>query len=246
MNMRYIDLDEILLKRENWGNRIELWTAPTLKKDFREHFFGKCWYSEALLAGHDINIDHFRPKAAVKKFEEYHFNQDLENKGYYWLVNDPKNYRGCCVFANRVTGQGGKGSHFPLRAGSPCLSNCNCQNSELPLLIDPCNQQEVCLFTFLGADIHCASNNQEDIERVAVSKILYNLDDSDIRNLRVRVWDDVSKTLDEYSASEISEKACLRKLEEAIDKRSHYSACAIACVNSLAPDEIRKKLNLVL
>ena len=71
--MRFIDLDALLQKRDRWGQADELWTNATLKQDFRNWFYNKCWYTESTLAGHDAIIDHFRPKAAVKCFEKYEY-----------------------------------------------------------------------------------------------------------------------------------------------------------------------------
>lgn len=37
--MRYINLEELLRKRNRWGNSTELWKNRTLKRDFKEYFF---------------------------------------------------------------------------------------------------------------------------------------------------------------------------------------------------------------
>ena len=55
--MRYIDLETLLAKRGNWGNSAELWKNELLKKDFRDYFNNKCWYTEVLLIGQDAHID---------------------------------------------------------------------------------------------------------------------------------------------------------------------------------------------
>ena len=36
--MRYINLKELLKKRNRWGNSAQLWKNKTLKSDFREYF----------------------------------------------------------------------------------------------------------------------------------------------------------------------------------------------------------------
>lgn len=71
--MRYVDTTELLLKRDQWGNGAELWKDDRLKKDFKECFCGKCWYSEVLLIGQDVHIDHFRPKGEVKAYGQFSF-----------------------------------------------------------------------------------------------------------------------------------------------------------------------------
>lgn len=115
--MRYIDITDLLRKRYRWGHRKELWKNENLKSDFRKYFFNKCWYSEIKLLGQDAPIDHFRPKAEVRQYGEYNYNYPLENIGYYWLKNSPENYRVCCTYANRKTGDGGKSCFFSTGCG---------------------------------------------------------------------------------------------------------------------------------
>ena len=112
--MRYIKIEDLLVFRSRWGQGDTLWKNSVLKKDFRDFFHNKCWYTEVPLVGQDVHIDHFRPKAAVKPFENFKYNHLIQDEGYYWLANDPSNYRACCIYANRKTGGGGKGNYFPL------------------------------------------------------------------------------------------------------------------------------------
>ena len=69
--MRYIKIEDLLVFRSRWGQGNELWKNSVLKKDFRDFFHNKCWYTEVPLVGQDVHIDHFRPKAAVKPFENF-------------------------------------------------------------------------------------------------------------------------------------------------------------------------------
>lgn len=247
--MRFIDLNGLLQKRDNWGNGNELWKNSCLKKDFRDWFYNKCWYTESILAGFDAAIDHFRPKSAVKRFENYDFNEPLEESGYFWLKNDPHNYRVCCTYANRVTGrgeeQGGKGTYFPLCPGSRYLTEHG-EEEEKPLLLDPCNEYDVYLLTFIGCKALPVMKSGIERERAEVSIKIYNLKNNYIEMERGKVWTNVEKILDEYHEGEITKKSCIRQLNDAVSKRSPYSACAIACINSLAPDEVKKDLNLAL
>ena len=243
--MRYIDTTNLLLKRTSWGAGQDLWKNRVLKKDFRELFFGKCWYTETDLAGSDVHIDHFRPKGKIVPYQHFTYNVPLKDTGYHWLRNDVKNYRACCAFANRKTGMGGKGSYFPLQPGSPLLTE-NGDEDEKPLLLDPCNQDDVRIISFCGRNVICASSQPEDEARVEASKVIYNLIDPFITDRRSRVWEDVSKTIAEYNAGEITLGACVRRLSDAVSPSAPYSACAIACVNSLGPDEVKHELNLAL
>lgn len=243
--MRYIDLERLLKKRSRWRNRKELWKNSKLQKDFRDYFFNKCWYTEVVLIGQDAPIDHFRPKARIDQFEHYNYNKPLASSGYYWLKNEPINYRLCCLYANRKTGEGGKGCFFPLTEGSPLLTEGGKEKEE-PILLDPCKQEDVKLISYIGNRIVATSADPIDQARVEVSKKIYNLDDSYIVAERLKVWMNVDKTLAEYQSGDIGENACVRRLREATARESQFSACAIACVNSLAPEEIKSQLDLSL
>ncbi|EGW41749.1 hypothetical protein [Desulfosporosinus sp. OT] len=243
--MRYLDTTELLQKRSSWGDRTELWKNEQLREDFKELFYGKCWYTEIKLLGQDVHIDHFRPKAEVRRFQDNPYNEPLQHTGYSWLANDEANYRACCIYANRVTGEGGKGCYFPLQEGSPYLTRGGSED-EQPLLLDPCKQDDVNVLTFFGGDVLCASNEPIDIKRVEISKTLYNLSEQSIKSARARLWEDISRTLAEYSTGDISRKACLRRLSDAISPEAQFSACAMACVNSLAQDELKADLDLEL
>ena len=247
--MRYIELEGLLKKRNRWRHRAELWTNPCLKDDFRNWFYDKCWYTEAMLAGSDMPIDHFRPKAAVKQYERYDFNEPLKDCGYFWLKNDPSNYRVSCTYANRVTGtgkeQGGKGTYFPLCPNSPLLTE-NGTEEEKPLLLDPCNKDDVCLLSFLESQAVPVAVEGLERERAETSIKLYNLNNTFIKAERVKVWDDTQRALYRYKTGKISREVCLEDLKIYISRDRCYSACAIACINALAPDELKKDLDLTL
>lgn len=243
--MRFIDLSKLLKKRYRWGNRDELWKNPKLQSDFREYSQNKCWYTEVKLAGHDAPVDHHRPKAEIKPYENYNYNKPLQTQGYYWLRREPNNYRLSCTYANRKTGEGGKGCFFPLADDSDYLTP-NGTETETPLLLDPCNLDDVKLISFLGNEVVAASTNEHEKTRVKVSAEIYNLRDPYIKAERGKAWDDVEKTLEEYASGDINKNACLRRLRNNIDRGSEFSACAIACVNSLAPNEIIAELDLTL
>lgn len=50
--------------------------------------------------------------------------------------------------------------------------------------------------------------------------------------------------LAEYTSGDISKHSCIRQLRDAISPEAPFSACPIACANSLAPDEIKELLDL--
>ena len=244
--MRYINLEQLLLKQNTWGKSSELWKNEKLKQDFREYLHNKCWYTEVELTGQDPNIDHFRPKKKIKQFKQYNYNEPLANRGYYWLKNDPNNYRVACVVANRITGEGGKGCFFPLADDSPLLTESG-NEQEIPLLLDPCVQKDVELITFFGNQVlPVHQENQQDKTRVEVSAQIYNWIDNNMKIGRAKVWHRVENLLKGYSSKNIPREYCIAELKDLVSKKAQFSACAIACVNCLAPDEIKNELDLSL
>ena len=243
--MRYIKIEDLLVFRSRWGQGDTLWKNSVLKKDFRDFFHNKCWYTEVPLVGQDVHIDHFRPKAAVKPFENFKYNHLIQDKGYYWLANDPSNYRACCIYANRKTGGGGKGNYFPLADDGVYQSEKD-ENNEHPMLLDPCVAEDVKLLSFLGNRVVPATDDELGKERVRVSAFIYNLTDAYISNERGKIWASIEQLLTEFDSGDISKSSCIRQLRDAISPKAPFSACAIACVNSLAPDEIKSELDLIL
>ena len=120
------------------------------------------------------------------------------------------------------------------------------QEIEIPLLLDPCVLEDVKLISFLGANAEPATTDPLKQEKVKVSSEIYNMNDPYIRSERRKVWDEVDKTISEYQSGAISRAACLRRLKAAVSREAQFSACAIACVNSVAPDEIIQELDLEL
>lgn len=137
---------------------------------------GKCWYSEAKNPGSDKNVDHFRPKAALKG----HANHE----GYWWLAFDWRNFRYACQWCNqarrdRVNGTaGGKGSHFPLRPGSfRARHEGDRHELERPVLLDPIHRHDCELLTF-RPDGHATPARREgtyEHERARASIETYHL-----------------------------------------------------------------------
>lgn len=243
--MRFVETEELYKKRNTWGNSGEIWKNEKLKSDFRDIFHNKCWYTEVRLVGQDVHIDHFRPKSEVTLYKDYHYNEPLKSSGYYWLKNDVSNYRACCIYANRKTGEGGKGTYFPLKRGSLLLFEGG-SNDEESMLLDPLKKEDVKLITFFGGQIECATEDEYEKQRVQVSKKIYNLIDPYIKKERLSVWDNVEKIIEEYKVGEISRGSCVRQLRKAVSREEPFSACAVACVNSLAPDDIKAELDLEL
>lgn len=244
--MRYIDTRELLSEEniKSWGRQEDLWKNQELKRAFRELFHGKCWYTEGGQEGEDGDIDHFRPKADLKKYKHYEYNEELQGKGYPWLRNDVTNYRFSCISANRPRGDGGKASYFPLMKNSPHMTEEN-KIDENPMLLDPCVKKDVKLLTFCpDGRVGAATFSEEEKERVQISKELYNLDYR-FPEARKRIWQSTSGWIENYmdeGATESVKERSVKNLKDYISREAPYSACAIACVNSLASDELKEKL----
>lgn len=246
--MRYIELDKLINKKKSrWGNPPDLWTDKTLKNDFRRYFYGKCWYCECDISGSDMPIEHFRPKNKVIKYKEFDYNDSISDVGYYWLRNEPHNYRGSCTFSNSRRGKGGKGCFFPLKNGSDHLpENDTNTDIEKPILLDPCVKEDVKLLTFLGSTPVCSTTDKDDKDRVDASIELYNLNDPYISNSRTRLWKLVIKTIENYNNGYITKDACIDYLKEYTSREQPFSSVAIAAVASWDDDDIKAHLDLNL
>lgn len=242
--MRYIDTTTLYAKSANWTTtRQNLWEHPPLQRDFIEHFFNKCWYTEAPLAGHDKPIDHFRPKAKIDAFEKFNFNKPISSSGYYWLKNDYKNYRVCCTYANRKTDGGGKSCFFPLMNDTYLSKNGN--EPECPVLLDPLKKEDVNLLSFFKGDVIPASTHKNDCKRVKASTTIYNLSHPDFIQDRIKIWERVNRYIEQFKRNH-DKISLLENLNKVISREGYFSACAISAVRSLAPDEIQEQLDLEL
>lgn len=120
----------------------------TIKPVFMRLQQGKCAFCERQLESVEygtieFDVDHFRPKAAVRRWPEaaihvgltYAFDTGADfAQGYYWLAYDPQNYIASCKPCNSTL----KHDYFPIEGARggiaalpPDLSN------ELPFLCYP-------------------------------------------------------------------------------------------------------------
>ena len=81
----------IVKKQDRWGRKFWTFENITLKKRLRDFFHNKCWYTEVPLTGQDVHIDHhFRPKAAIRPFQEFKYNQQPKMKDITGWKTCPK------------------------------------------------------------------------------------------------------------------------------------------------------------
>lgn len=116
-------------------------------------FKKKCAYCESLyLNVHPTDIEHFRPKARVKKEGE----KGSISPGYWWLAADWNNLLPSCIDCNRkrshLIGRNevslGKSDHFPIYPISNQVRVQGSERNETPLLINPCEENPLDHLTF--------------------------------------------------------------------------------------------------
>lgn len=272
--MRYIDISQLdRCKPANWDVESKRWLAQVasaadksaeLKKlgskwtPFKDNFvqlFGdKCWYSEVPRINTDFNIDHFRPKGAVKRTKGLYASRSvgrrIENHpGYWWLAFEPKNYRYSCQYANQPRDNGGKHDYFPLENESERVwGNCslNHHNAERPTLLDPCLEEDVALLSFEKSPGLAHSRYDETSEpakynRVKVSQKCYNLNHKTVKSQRLKVINSAKNNLElleqiwslpEESKIKLAQFVSIaeEELVQACDRKSQFSAAAVAFV----------------
>lgn len=184
----------------------QLWKE--IKPELAKLFNYKCWYTESLQQGTDVDVDHYRPKKRVAELSE----KDNSHPGYWWLAFQLENYRYSCIVANRrrrdveTDKTGGKADHFPIlneqsRAWTP---DCDC-DEEQPILLDPCKAADVALITF-KEDGEAMARYSENIkprlyQRADVSINYYSLNHSDFVRARIGLRDEMNrliKSADKY------------------------------------------------
>ena len=266
--MRFIDLEEIrprirdeiraledatrlVLEAHNADERRALfqrfrnrWTA--LREELSAHSHNKCWYIECKNPGTDDDIDHFRPKAAVK--------EEPDHPGYYWLAFEWTNLRLSCHHANRPrtnaeTGEtGGKSDHFPLidpamRAWEPTDD----VRREEPALLDPTRLADVAMLSFApNGDAELAPRYRGlpvPEAKFCASRKYLNLNWPKFRDSRVILYNQIERIVhrgqreaptdytDMHSAADSFVDAC-RDLIRTMKAEEEYSMAARAYVES--------------
>lgn len=114
---------------------------PEVQAALRADFGTKCAYCESSYAEvMPSDIEHFRPKSG------YLEDGKLRKPGYWWLAMRWENLLPSCIDCNRARRQelddgdvqlAGKANEFPLAPGSPRASSPGQEAHEVPLLLDP-------------------------------------------------------------------------------------------------------------
>lgn len=151
---------------------------------------GKCWFSEAKDCVSHWEVEHYRPKKSAKD------RDGSVHDGYWWLAFDWQNFRVCGNAENRK-----KGTYFPLREGCARVGPTGDLRLELPLLLDPIDEDDpVLLFFDIEGHAVAAPHVTSEWEqmRVAYSVERYNLDFPPLMDKRKAVWAECWNRIEEY------------------------------------------------
>jgi hypothetical protein len=216
-----------------------------VKDYYRDLSHEKCWYCETKTDRHRGDMDHYRPKGGIT---------GTNHPGYWWLAFEWKNWRFCCEICNSKLADhetgivGGKGNDFPLVGNDESRriwSECHYEDliCELPALLDPTEQEDTKLLTFLRDGRPASRTTDEcsiEYERVKCSIRAYHLDHSKLNRKRKEIYHQVRELVEEYqryqpkwekerdlSARAVAKRA-MTKLLRMIAPHAEYSVAARA------------------
>ena len=219
----------------------------------------KCWYSEIVVLGADIDVDHFRPKSNCKGLSKLF--ADLETTiwaqidqtdrlGYPFLAFDWTNFR----LANQHTNQGrkdgsftkGKQDFFPLKLASPIAAKLADLGNEEICLLDPCEKSDAELLIFSNDGKVDASypNTTWDYCRAKVTVEVYHLN-FNLRGLvdaRLLKWNECSREIEFLMKLYPTKRIDLiqeqqQKIMYMAKKEAEFSAVVIDCIRHYAGND---------
>lgn len=198
---------------------------------------GKCWFSEAKDCFSHWDVEHYRPKKSARD------RDGTTHGGYWWLAFDWENYRICGNAGNRK-----KGTFFPLRDGCARAGVGGDYRHEVPMLLDPVDEDDpVLLFFDLEGRAVAAPHVSDAWEttRVGYSVERYNLDSPPLMDKRKTVWAECWNRVEEYrrelglcqkdptnAVARDRVKQAARRVRAMIREEQELSAVARACVES--------------
>lgn len=207
----------------------------------------KCWYCESFEKRSYTAVDHFRPKNAVKDCPLH--------PGYWWLSLQPRNFRYSCTLCNspKADPSGGpafgKGTYFPLfDEAHRVFEPDDDLDQEEPQLLDPTIADDTLLLWF-DEDGRAVPRYSETVrprfwQRGQVSIDKYNLNDVNIKDARLGVFNDVrglvklgTTALDKFAVGDALGRDTFRhvaaQLKERMSKEAEFSATARAALLGL-------------
>lgn len=140
----------------------DIYGHATVKFALKATQHGKCCYCEAKVdhVAHG-DVEHFRPKGRALQTR----SERTESPGYYWLAYDWRNL----YFSCQVCNQSHKGDLFPLRdRGARCRQHADDLSDEVPLLLDPGNDDPAQYIAFRDEYPFSIENNDRGRETIKV------------------------------------------------------------------------------
>lgn len=208
-----------------------------LKEWLLELSHGKCWFSEAKDCFNHWDVEHYRPKKSAKD------RDGTLHDGYWWLAFAWENYRICGNAGNRK-----KGTFFPLRDGCARVQVDGDLRLELPMLLDPTDEDDPVLL-FFDLEGHALAaphvNDAWETTRVEYSVERYNLDFPPLMDKRRTVWAECWNRVEEYRrelglchkdpSNPVAwdrVKQAAKRVRAMIREEQELSAVARACIES--------------
>lgn len=224
------------------NNRSGVWSA--LKPKLKKLSSNKCWYCESKEIRADKAVDHYRPKGAVYECSTH--------RGYWWLAFDWENFRYSCQYCNEyrideATGKGGgKSTHFPLCNERNRVSTPGPTTGEKPKLLDPTVKSDTRLLSFYAdgmARPRDKNKRLQTYQRAKKSIELYNLNQSDLQDLRRAIFHRVAENVVDGDAFYLDHlagiasgtrgfKKIVKEFSEMIDEQTSYSMAARAALRA--------------
>lgn len=211
----------------------------------------KCWYSETKDVQSFADVDHFRPKSEARRTD------GSIDDGYLWLAFEWTNFRYASERCNRLstdeeTGETqGKSSWFPLANASPKASwDDQCEDTEIPLLLDPIDPDDMRLIEvspdgLIVASSLCAGT---DFERVEWTIKCFGLNLPGLRDARLETMSRVNELVDQMLENiavglqvdgNIADTLPIKRQRKSITKcalpNSEYSLAALAQLRQRMP-----------
>ena len=143
----------------------KIYGSKTVKKALLRAQYEKCCYCESkFLANSPGDVEHYRPKGAVKQTD----GQRVEHPGYYWLAYEWNNLLVSCADCNRSY----KKDLFPLKnPDARARSHHDKIDDERPLFVNPAIDDPRRHIRFRGATpYHLTKVGRETIKGMGLRK----------------------------------------------------------------------------
>ena len=197
----------------------------------------KCWFTEAKDCVSHWDVEHYRPKKTARD------RDGTKHEGYWWLAFDWTNLRVCGNAPNRM-----KGTYFPLRDGCVRCAPFRDLRYEVPLLLDPADEEDPMLLSFDLEGNAIPAPHVKDVwekERVRYTVERCKLDFPPLADKRkvtwAECWDRVQTYFNDLAAYQSdatnliardSAKQAAKNVRKMVQGDQEFSAVARACLMS--------------